>query len=170
MAGGSDGLNFLPALTGAMTPEWIAGARGCFYGLTPSHGAGHLARAALEGTAFGLRDVVERLHHIGVAANRVRVLGGGSKSRLWAQIRADVTGLAVERSAVSDSSAVGAAILAAVAAGRVRDVAAGAAAAGAVADVIEPQPAKRDGYDEMYGRYRLLFESLKPMFVDDAAG
>ncbi len=170
VAAGSDGLNFLPALTGAMTPEWIAGARGCFYGLTPSHGAGHLARAALEGTAFGLRDVVERLRHMGVAANRVRVLGGGSKSRLWAQIRADVTGLAVERSAVSDSSAVGAAILAAVAAGQVRDVAAGAVAAGAVADVIEPQAAKRDAYDEMYGRYRLLFESLKPMFVDGGEG
>ena len=139
VAAGSDGLVFLPALTGAMTPEWIASARGCFYGLTPSHGAGHLARAALEGTAFGLRDVAERLREMGVAAERVRVLGGGAKSRLWAQIRADVTGLPVERSAVSDSSAVGAAILAAVAAGRVRDVAAGAAAAGAVADVLEPQ-------------------------------
>jgi len=164
-AAGSDGLLFLPALTGAMTPEWIAGARGCFYGLTPSHGAGHLARAALEGTAFGLRDVAERLRQMGVAAGRVRVLGGGAKSRLWAQVRADITGLPVERSAVSDSSAVGAAILAAVAAGRVRDVAAGAATAGAVADVIEPQAALHDIYDDMYGRYRRLFDSLKPMFA-----
>jgi xylulokinase len=144
-----------------MTPEWIAGARGCFYGLTPSHGAGHLARAALEGTAFGLRDVAERLRQMGVAAGRVRVLGGGAKSRLWAQVRADITGLPVERSAVSDSSAVGAAILAAVAAGRVRDVAAGAATAGAVADVIEPQAAPPDIYDDMYGRYRRLFDSAE---------
>jgi xylulokinase len=165
-APGSDGLLFLPALTGAMTPEWNAAARGCFYGLTPSHGGGHLARAALEGTAFGLRDVSERLRALGVATERVRVLGGGAKSRLWAQIRADVTGLPVERSAVSDSSAVGAAILAAVAAGQVRDVAAGAAVAGAVADVIEPQEAMRGVYDEMHGRYRLLFQSLKPMFVE----
>ena len=163
---GSEGLLFLPALTGAMTPEWIAGARGCFYGLTPSHGPGHLARAALEGTACGLRDVAERLHGMGVAAERVRVLGGGARSRLWAQIRADITGMSVERSAVSDSCAVGAAILAAVAAGRVPDVAAGAAAAGAVADTVEPQAALRGGYDEMYGRYRLLFDSLKPMFAD----
>jgi xylulokinase len=162
---GSDGLLFLPALTGAMTPEWIAGARGCFYGLTPSHGAGHMMRAALEGTAFGLRDVSERLRAMGVTADRVRVLGGGARSRLWAQIRADVTGLPVERSAVSDSSAVGAAILAAVAAGRVRDVAAGAAAAGSVAEVMEPQAAMRAAYDEMYGRYRLLFDSLKPLFA-----
>jgi xylulokinase len=165
VAAGSDGLVFLPALTGAMTPEWNAAARGCFYGLTPSHGAGHLARAALEGNAFGLRDVTDRLRAMGVATDRVRVLGGGAKSRLWAQIRADVTGLPVERSAVSDSSAVGAAILAAVAAGQVRDVAAGAAAAGALADVIEPHTAMRGVYDEMHGRYRLLFESLKPMFA-----
>jgi xylulokinase len=168
-AGGSEGLVFLPALTGAMTPEWNAAARGCFYGLTPSHGAAHLARAALEGTAFGLRDVTERLREMGVATKRVRVLGGGARSRLWAQIRADVTGLPVERSAGSDSAAVGAAILAAVAAGRVRDVAAGAAAAGAVAELHEPQAALRGVYDEMHGRYRLLFESLKPMFVEGAA-
>jgi xylulokinase len=162
---GSDGLLFLPALTGAMTPEWIAGARGCFYGLTPSHGVGHLARAALEGTAFGLRDVAERLRALGVATERVRVLGGGARSRLWAQIRADVTGLPVERSAVSDSCAVGAAILAAVAVGAVRDVAAGAAAAGAVAETVEPQAALRGACDDAYGRYRLLFDSLKPMFT-----
>src|SRR5262249_23228221 len=85
---GSDGLLFLPALTGAMTPEWQAAARGCFYGLTPSHGSTHLARAVLEGTAYGLRDVVDRLRAMGVAADRVRVLGGGAKSRLWAQIPA----------------------------------------------------------------------------------
>ena len=82
-----------------------------------------------------------------------------------AQIRADVTGLPVERSAVSDSSAVGAAILAAVAAGQVRDVAAGAAAAGAVAEVMAPQAALRGVYDDMYERYRRLFDSLKPMFA-----
>ena len=123
---GCDGLLFLPALTGAMTPEWIAGARGCFYGLTPSHSAGHLARAALEGTAFGLKDVADRLREMGVAADRVRLLGGGARSRLWAQIRADVTGLPVERSAVADSSAVGAGLLAAVASGRIPNLAAAA--------------------------------------------
>ena len=167
---GSDELIFLPALTGAMTPEWQAAARGCFYGLTPSHGAGHLARAALEGTAYGLRDVAERLHAMGVAAARVRVLGGGAKSRLWAQIRADITGLPVERSAVTDSSAVGAAILAAVAVGHAPDVATAAKAASAVAEVIEPQAHNRSLYDDMHGRYRQLFASLKPMFATGAPG
>jgi xylulokinase len=162
---GADGLLFLPALTGAMTPEWHAGARGCFYGLTPSHGASQLARAALEGSAFGLRDVVERLQDMGVAAERVRVLGGGARSRLWRQIRADVTGLPVERSAVADASAVGAAILAAVASGRWPDIATAARCVGAVAETIEPQAAMRSAYDDAYCRYRRLFTSLKPMFA-----
>jgi xylulokinase len=165
---GSDGLLFLPTLTGAMTPEWIADARGCFYGLTPSHGPGAFARAALEGTAFGLRDVATRLAEMGVAVRAVRVLGGGARSRLWAQIRADVTGLPVERAKVTDTSAVGAAMLAAVAVGAYADVAAAASRVGAVAEVMEPNPARRGAYDEAYGRYRRLFESLKPMFAGRA--
>ncbi len=165
VAAGSDGLLFLPALTGAMTPEWNAGARGCFYGLTPSHDAAHLARAALEGNAFGLRDVVDRLRAMGVAADRVRVLGGGARSRLWAQIRADVTGLPVERSAVTDASAVGAALLAAVACGRWTDLAAGARRICAVAETIEPQPLGHQIYADAYARHRRLFSSLKPMFA-----
>jgi xylulokinase len=161
---GSDGLLFVPALAGAMTPEWIAEARGCFYGLTPAHEAGALARAALEGTAFGLRDVATRLGEMGIATHAVRVLGGGAKSRLWAQIRADATGFPVERAAVTDTSAVGAGLLAAVAAGAYPDVAAAAARVGAVAEVMQPDPARRGAYDDAYGRYRLLFASLKPMF------
>jgi xylulokinase len=163
---GSDGLLFLPALTGAMTPEWIAGARGCFYGLTPSHGPGHLARAVLEGTAFGLQDVAATLRGMGVAGERIRLLGGGARSALWAQIRADVTGLAVECARVSDASAVGAGMLAAVAARRLPDLAAAARLVGGVAQAFEPDAAKRQVYEEAYGRYRRLFEALKPMFAE----
>jgi xylulokinase len=161
---GCDGLLFLPALTGAMTPEWIAGARGCFYGLTPAHDAAALARAALEGTAFGLRDVATRLVEMGVPLASVRVLGGGARSRLWAQIRADVTGYAVERTELADTSAVGAGVLAAVAAGAYSDVATAAARVGEVVEVVEPNPARRGVYDDAYGRYVSLFAALKPMF------
>src|SRR5262249_43084873 len=71
---GSDRLTFLPALTGALAPEWHAGARGCFYGLTPSHGRGHLARALLEGCAFAMRDVADRLRELGVEVNALLLL------------------------------------------------------------------------------------------------
>jgi xylulokinase len=161
---GAEGLTFLPALTGAMTPEWNAGARGCFYGLTPSHGPAHLARAALEGNAFGMRDVAMRLRAMGVPVDRARVLGGGGRSRLWAQIRADILGLPVERSAVTDSSAVGAGLLAAVACGAFADVTSAAARLGAVAETHEPDSTQRDAYDQAHGRYLRLFHSLRPMF------
>jgi xylulokinase len=161
---GADGLLFLPALSGAMTPEWIAGARGCFYGLTPSHGPGHLARAVLEGNAFGLQDVVLALKAMNVATDRLRLLGGGARSDLWAQIRADVTGLPAERARHADTSAVGAAILGGVAAGVLPDLATAAGLMGAAGFTIEPDPRRHRLYCEAHGRYRQLFQALKPMF------
>jgi xylulokinase len=161
---GADGLLFLPALSGAMTPEWIAGARGCFYGLTPSHGPGHLARAVLEGNAFGLQDVVLALKAMNVATDRLRLLGGGARSDLWAQIRADVTGLPAERARHADASAVGAALLGGVAAGVLPDLASAAGLVGAAGFAIEPDAHRNRLYREAHGRYRQLFQSLKPMF------
>jgi xylulokinase len=118
----------------------------------------------LEGNAFGLRDVVERLRALGVATRAVRLLGGGARSRLWAQVRADVTGLPVECSAVADAAAVGAALLAAVASAGWTDLAAAARQVGAVAMTREPQPAARSAYNEAHARYRRLFGCLRPMF------
>ncbi|MEX2648366.1 MAG: FGGY family carbohydrate kinase, partial [Alphaproteobacteria bacterium] len=120
---GSDGVCFLPALSGAMAPEWIAGARGCFYGLTPAHGAGHLARAVLEGCAFAMRDVIDRLGELGLSGRSILLLGGGAHSRLWASIRADLAGLPVDIARTTDASPLGGAVLGAVAAGLYASVA-----------------------------------------------
>ena len=166
---GAEGLTFLPTLSGAMAPEWIAAARGCCYGLTPAHGAGHLIRALLEGCAFAMRDVIERLAELGVAPHSLLLLGGGAKSRLWAQIRADLTGLPAQVPALTDTSAMGAAICAAVAGGLQPDVAHCAGLVGAIAERIEPDGAVRAAYDEAYDTYRRLFESLRPMFRDHGA-
>ena len=94
-------------MSGAMAPEWIDAARGCFYGITAAHGSGHLARAVLEGCAFAMRDVLERLQEMEVAIGSILLLGGGARSRLWAQIRADLTGLPVAVPAVVDTSPLG---------------------------------------------------------------
>jgi xylulokinase len=92
---GAEGVRFLPALSGAMAPEWVPSARGCFYGLTAAHGAGHLARALLEGCAFAMRDVVERLAGMGVPAGHILLMGGAARDPTWARIRADSSGLPV---------------------------------------------------------------------------
>lgn len=161
---GAGGLVFLPALSGAMAPEWRADARGAYYGLTAAHGVGHLARAVLEGCAFAMRDVVDRLAAMGVDGRAILLTGGGAKSRLWAQIRADLTGLPVELPANADTSPIGAALLAAVASGLCASVAQTARKLGGDTVRIEPNPRNKALYDDAYGRYRRLFESLKPMF------
>ncbi|MHA1600729.1 MAG: xylulokinase [Alphaproteobacteria bacterium] len=165
---GAEKVTFLPALSGAMAPEWIASARGCFYGLTPAHGAEHLARAVLEGCAFAMRDVIERLQSMTVATQALLLLGGGAKSRIWAQIRADCTGLPVEVPALTDTSPVGAAMCAAVAGGLHDNLLECAALVGEIAVTVPPDPVRRAAYDEAYGTYRRLFDSLRPMFKDQA--
>lgn len=161
---GAEGVLFLPALSGAMAPEWVASARGCFYGLAAAHGPEHLARAVLEGCAFAMRDVLERLVALGVAADEILLLGGGARSRLWAQIRADLSGLPVAVPRIVDTSPLGAAVLAAVAAGIAPDLAAAARAVRSQRVTVPPDAAAKPGYDRSHAAYRKLFASLKPMF------
>lgn len=162
---GSEGLTFLPALSGSMAPEWIASARGCFYGLTPAHGNGHMARAVLEGTAFAMRDVIERLNEMSVETQSILLLGGGAKSRLWAKIRADMTGLPVEVPDITDTAPIGSAILAAVAAGVQPDLLSAVKCVDSTSEMIMPNSDLKPAYDEAYGNYRRLFNSLQPMFT-----
>jgi xylulokinase len=162
---GAEGVTFLPALSGAMAPEWIASARGVFHGLTPSHGTGHLARALLEGTAFAMRDVLDRVREMGVGVEALLIAGGGARSRVWKQMRADLTGLPVETAKHADSAPVGAALLAALAAGVIDDVSQAAGPLRGSGGAIEPDPDKRAAYDEAYQRYRRLFQALKPVFA-----
>lgn len=166
---GADGVLFLPALGGSTAPEWVASARGCFYGLTPAHGLAHMARAVLEGCAFAMRDIVERLREMGVAADSILLMGGGARSTLWGQIRADLTGITVEVPTHVDTSPIGAAMLAAVAARLQPDLASAAATLGPPIRHHEPCGANRASYDAAYARYRLLFDSLRPMFAMSGA-
>jgi len=161
---GAEDVLFLPALSGAMAPEWHAAARGAFYGLSAAHGVEHLARAVLEGCAFAMRDVIERLGELGVACRSILLLGGGARSRLWGQIRADIAGLPVEVPANTNTSPAGAALLAAVAAGVYPHIGAAARQIAQTVACLEPDAARHARYDAAYGRYRRLFESLKPMF------
>jgi xylulokinase len=92
------------------------------------------------------------------------LLGGGARSQLWAQIRADVLGLPTEISSRVDSSPVGAAMLAAVAAGLIENLHQAAGMVRAPAALLAPAAATRGAYGEAYGRYRRLFDNLRPLF------
>lgn len=161
---GSDGLLFLPALSGAMAPRWEAGARGAFYGLSAFHGKAACARAVFEGCAFAMRDVVDRLDALGVSAERIRLSGGGARSRIWAQIRADISGRPVEIANVTDASVLGAVILAASSVGLIGSPSEAASTLLGPIETIEPDPANAAPYQHAYHRYRILFDALEPLY------
>jgi len=162
---GAEGLLFLPCMQGAMAPEWNGAARGVFYGLTMAHTKAHLTRALLEGSAFALRDILEAMRNTGLAVRRLTMVGGGAKGALWRQIKADVTGLPVRVPVSVETTATGAAILAAVGAGLHTSV--GRAVEAFVAyrpNEHVPNPEHREIYDEAYARYRDVYFALKPVF------
>ena len=117
VAPGSDGLILLPHLAGAVSPVAAPNARGAVKGLTLAHTRGHFARAIMESVAFLLKDNANALTELGMELKCVRALGGGAKSSLWAQIKADVLGLPVSVGSCEEPVALGAAILSAVDAG-----------------------------------------------------
>jgi xylulokinase len=161
---GSDDLLFLPALSGAMAPRWEAGARGAFYGLSAAHGRAECARAVLEGCAFAMCDVVDRLTAMGMNASAIRLSGGGARSEVWSQIRADVSGLPVEIVADPNTAPLGAVLLAMPAAGMSGSLDEAARSLVRIARTVEPDAGRRDIYERAYARYHALFEALSPMF------
>jgi xylulokinase len=162
---GAGGVTFIPALAGAMTPVWRPHARGTLHGLAAGHGRAHVARAVLEGLAFAARDVIERLAGLGLPAHHVLLLGGGARSRVWNQIRADVTGRPHHVAARTDATPVGAAMIAAVAAGLAPDLAALAALAPPPAATYLPDPRTAEPAAEAYRRYQRLVAQLAPLVV-----
>jgi xylulokinase len=157
---GASGVRFEPALTGAMAPAWNANLRGAITGLSPDHGASYVARAVLEGCAFAMRDVFERLSVLGVAADTIRFAGGGAASRLWAQIRADVAQRPVEVAAATDAAPVGAALLGACAAGHFAAPSEAREFLGRTAWIAEPDPALGALYAAAHDDHLALHEAL----------
>ena len=112
------GVFLVPAFTGLGAPHWDPHARGAIVGMTLGTGAGHVARAALEGIAFQVTDLLDELAaDAGAAPAELRVDGGAARNDLLMQFQADVTGLPVVRPAVTESTALGAACLAGLAVG-----------------------------------------------------
>jgi xylulokinase len=162
---GCEGLTFIPALSGAMAPQWQPDARGCFYGLTPSHGRGHMIRAVLEGCAFAMRDVVDHLDALGIVTESLLLLGGGARSALWTQMRADIVKRDVEVPAYLDCAPLGAAMLAAVALQSFDTLDEAARAIGNETQRLTARAADADAYDAAYGRYQALLRHLTPLFA-----
>ena len=158
---GSEGLLFAPYLAGERTPHADPNVRGAFVGATFAHDRGSLTRAVLEGVAYGLRDCLEVLRELGIDARVGRASGGGARSELWLRIVASTLDLPLERTAVEEGSAYGAALLAGVASGEWRDPREAVRACVRVRATVDPDPAWRDAYADGYARFRALYPALR---------
>jgi xylulokinase len=161
---GSDGLFFLPYLTGERSPHPDPAARGAFIGLDVRHERAHLTRAVMEGVAYGLRDGLELMVESGIERPaRLRASGGGTASPVWRQILADVLDARIETVGTSEGAAYGAALLAAVGAGWFGSVDEACARVISTRIVAEPGP-DAPRYEEGYAVYRDLYPALREIF------
>lgn len=154
---GSDGLVALPYFAGERTPIFDADARGLILGLTLSHSRGHLYRAMLEATAYGVRHILTAFAEAGSPPSRLVAVGGGTKGGLWSQIVSDVTGLGQDVPAVTVGAAYGDALMAAIGADLVTPDTDWTRSG----DVVEPNPAARATYDDLYNVYRSLYPATR---------
>jgi len=162
IAPGSEKLLAIPSLVGERSPWWDPSRRGVFFGLTPQHDKTHIYRAILEGSAFSLRAMIERLEQQGNQIDDVILAGGGAKSRLWAQIRADVTGKPMLLPKVRSATNLGTAILIAVGLGMHPSFEQAAAEMTTIEGQIEPNPANQKTYQDLYEVFQELREAIGP--------
>ena len=163
IAPGAEGLIILPHCAGAVSPDCNPAARGVAWGVTLAHTRAHWARAILESIAFLLRDQLEALHGLGADFAEIRSLGGAAKSPLWLQIKADVLRRPITTVACTEATALGAAILGAVASQDFPDAPSAAAVMVRPARVVEPGPLA-DRYERLFRQYRALNQLLLPTF------
>lgn len=156
---GADGLVVLPYFAGERTPLFDPMARGAMLGLTQRHTRGHLYRALLEATAFGVRHNLEAVESAGGDPRRLVAVGGGTRGGLWAQVVSDVTGREQDIPTPSIGASYGDAHLAGAAAGLVPLDARWATVAG----TVRPNVALRSLYDQLYQVYLQLYPATKSL-------
>jgi xylulokinase len=162
---GSEGLQFLPYLSGERTPHPDPLARGAFIGLTLRHSRAHMTHAVLEGVAFGLKDSFRLIQDAGLGAiTQVRASGGGTKGALWRQILASVLEAELVTVNTTEGAAYGAALLAGVGTGAWTDVVSACNTVIKLTGSTLPDPAQIDAYRKAYPLYRELYPALKSSF------
>jgi xylulokinase len=163
-APGSGGVVFLPYMMGERAPIWHTHARGVFFGLSLATTRGELVRAILEGAAYALRHNVEVARAAGLSLREVRSVGGGTRSPLWNQIKADVLGLPIALPTTSVGAPFGGAVLTGMGLGWYPDPQASLRELVRITGRYEPDPVRHAAYTELYAIYRRIYEHLKDDF------
>lgn len=161
---GADGLLFQPYLAGERTPHMDPLARGSFVGLNLHHTRGHLARAVMEGVAFALRQTLEISLNLGGNVETLIAAGGGGESPVWRQIQADVFGIPLQQTMLTEQASVGAAVLAGVGAGVYSNVEEASNRIVRYGAVTPPDPQRHARYNELYAQFLELYPRLREDF------
>ena len=160
---GPTGLLVLPYLAGAATPYMDSGAKGAIVGLTLGTKGRDVYLACMEAVAYEMRLNMERLAASGVRFDRLVATGGGAKSKMWMQMKADVLGIPFDALEVEDAGTVGCAMMAGVACGAYPDLDAARAAMVRTAGSYAPDSARHAAYSSVYERYRKLYDAVRPL-------
>jgi xylulokinase len=160
---GADGLLFLPYLAGEKGVIHDPQARGMLVGLDTRHTPAHIARALLEGVAFGVREILDAYQASGAPLTAVRLSGGGARSRLWNQIKADVLGQPVDVLETAEAGCLGSAMLAAAAIGQQPGWQTASSRMARIAERIEPDPAQGERYTALYALYQQLYPANRAL-------
>ncbi|WP_077028407.1 xylulokinase [Fuerstiella marisgermanici] len=162
---GSEGLFFLPYLTGERTPHADPNARGSWVGLSLRHGKGHMARSVMEGATYAMRDSLEIAKSMDIPVKEIRLSGGGARSQFWRQLQADIYGQPVVTINAEEGPAYGVALLAAAGTGAYKDVVEACKATISVVTKTPAVAAAKKTYNAGYPVYQQLYRSLKDDFA-----
>ena len=160
---GSGGVTFLPYMAGERSPIWDPKACGVFFGLNFGVTRAQMIRACMEGVAYSLRHNLETAAEAGARTGGLRAMGGSANSRIWTQIKADVTGCGIEVPGSDTATTLGAAMLAGVGTGVWQGFEEAARQTIRVNRTYEPDPAVKEIYDRGYETYRKLYGNLKDL-------
>lgn len=166
---GSDGLITLPHLQGSMAPDVNLNAKAVFYGATLQHKKAHFIRSIMESLGYIISRNIEAIDAMGLEISQIRTIGGGSKSDIWNQIKADITGKKLYTTYSSqDTACLGAAILAGVAAGIFESIESACNSMIRIKKEYIPNEENHALYRKQYKKYKILFSSLENLFKKDA--
>lgn len=161
---GNNKVFFLPYLMGERSPHNNPNARGCFIGMSMDTSRADMSQAILEGVAFALRDSFEIAKSIGIKIDTSKICGGGTKSKLWVKIVANVLNVNIDIVEGEEAPALGAAILAAVGCGEFKNVEEASNKIVKVIERIKPDPEIVSRYEVSYKEFIKIYPALKDLY------
>ena len=163
---GPSGMLVLPHFAGAATPYMDTGSRGAILGLTADSTVGDIYRACMEGVVYEMRINYDRLKESGAHPAMLRATGGGARSNVWMQMKADVLNLPVTALGTSDAGTVGSAMLTGIATGCYENLADAADHMVRTAQIFYPRPEMHERYEAVYARYQKLYDAVRPLMQE----